>query len=137
MTLRVRCKARARELDSYLELWARWVHTGTVSKSTSIMQKIMEQEGFSRGGAGSRALISDCVELRIESAIARLQGSNELAAMVCRYEYGALTIKNLPVNAKRVDRALRLGMSLRTYNRRLSEARQWLTGSLISSGDME
>lgn len=133
----VRSKTQERELDAYLELWARWVHSGAVRRSTSIMQIIMEQGSFARGCSGSRALVTDCVELTIESSLLRLKEQNKDAVIVCRYEYGALIIKNLPVEAKRVDRALRLGMSLRTYNRRLAEAREWLTGCLIASGDMQ
>ncbi len=137
MVASVRRNSREKELDAYLELWARWVHSGAIRRSTSIMQIIMEQGSFARGCSGSRALVTDCIELTIESSLLRLKEQNKDAVLVCRYEYGALNIKNLPVEASRVDRALRLGMSLRTYNRRLADARAWLTRCLIDSGDMQ
>ncbi|TMP51454.1 hypothetical protein [Pseudoalteromonas sp. S1688] len=117
-------------LERYFEAWARWVHSGHVSASKSILQKIMDGDSFTRSGGGSSPII-DCVELNIESALMRLKVSNEAAVTVCRVEYGALYLKNLPVDANRETRALRMGMSLRTYNRRLADARTCVELELV------
>lgn len=132
---RVPTNKRAYALDAHFEKWARWVHTGQITRASSIMQKIMDGGSFCRVGGGSSPII-DCVELSIESALLRLQVTNELAVVVCRVEYGAKAIKNLPVDASRETRALRMGMSLRTYNRRLKEARDHVEDWLIFKGEL-
>ena len=78
----------------------------------------------------------ECVELNIESALMRLKVTNEAAVSVCRVEYGAVFLTNLPVDAPRHVRALRMGMSLRTYNRRLKEARDYVESTLLKTGDL-
>jgi hypothetical protein len=45
-------------------------------------------------------------------------------------------LPNLPVDAPRHVRALRMGMSLRTYNRRLKEARDYVESTLLKTGDL-
>lgn len=122
-------------LNRFLELWARWVHTGHVVKAKSILQKIMDGDSFARSGGGSSPMI-DCVELNIEAALMRLMVTNKNAVLVCRVEYGATFLPNLPVDATREARALRMGMSLRTYNRRLKEARDHIETSLLKTGDL-
>ena len=122
-------------LSRLLELWARWVHTGQVATAKSILQKIMDGDSFDRSGGGSSPMV-DCVELNIESALMRLKVTNEAAVLVCRVEFGAKFLPNLPVDANRETRALRMGMSLRTYNRRLKDARDYVESSLIKTGDL-
>lgn len=122
-------------LNSLFDSWARWVHTGHVVKAKSILQKIMDGDSFARSGGGSSPMI-ECVELNIESALMRLKVTNEAAVSVCRVEYGAVFLPNLPVDAPRHVRALRMGMSLRTYNRRLKEARDHIETSLLKTGDL-
>lgn len=122
-------------LNRLLELWARWVHTGQVVKAKSILQKIMDGDSFARSNGGSSPIV-DCVELNIESALTRLIVINKNAVLVCRVEYGATFLPNLPIDATREARALRMGMSLRTYNRRLKEARDHIETSLLKTGDL-
>tara|TARA_B100000700_G_scaffold330799_1_gene459155 strand:- start:1494 stop:1898 length:405 start_codon:yes stop_codon:yes gene_type:complete len=122
-------------LSRLLDMWARWVHTGQVVKAKSILQKIMDGDSFARSGGGSSPMI-DCVELNIEAALMRLAVTNASAVAVCRVEYGASFLPNLPIDAKRDARALRMGMSLRTYNRRLKEARDYLETTLLNTGDL-
>lgn len=122
-------------LERYLEMWARWVRSGQITRSTSILQMIMEGGSFSRGGGGSSPII-DCVELNIESALLRLSVTNEPAVLVVRVEYGVLRVQGIATSTVREARALRLGMSLRTYNRRLKDARDYIEKSLIKTGDL-
>lgn len=122
-------------LERYFEQWARWVHTGQVTTAKSILQKIMDGDSFDRSGGGCSPIV-ECVELNIESALMRLKVTNEAAVLVCRVEFGAKFLPNLPVDANRETRALRLGMSLRTYNRRLKDARDYVESSLIKTGDL-
>ena len=117
-------------LERYFEQWARWVHTGQVTTAKSILQKLIDGDSFDCSGGGCSPIV-ECVELNIESALMRLKVSNDDAVNVCRVEYGALFLPHLNITANRETRALRMGMSLRTYNRRLQDARVWVEGELI------
>jgi len=117
-------------LERYFEQWARWVHTGQVTTAKSILQKLIDGDSFDCSGGGCSPIV-ECVELNIESALMRFMVTNKQAVTVCRVEYGALFMPNLPIDANRETRALRMGMSLRTYNRRLQDARVCVEGELI------
>ena len=130
---------RARNgLDDALELWARWCFAGgeQASAGRSMLAKLIDNKGelmFSAGG-GSREP-SDSLEAHIEAAALRLFARDPLCADVLRLEYGAgwwQVAKRRriggydPRGIGQFEHAAALGISLRTYRRRLAEARTFI-----------
>lgn len=130
---------RARNgLDDALELWARWCFAGgeSVSGGRTMLAKLIDNKGelmFSAGG-GSREP-SDSLEGAIESAVLTLFARDPLCADVLRLEYGAgwwevaqrRKIRGYdPRGIGQFEHAAALDISLRTYRRRLAEARTFI-----------
>ncbi|EGQ9107546.1 hypothetical protein DDM60_002661 [Vibrio cholerae] len=115
--------------DEIFDQWARWVHQGAlVPRGQSILGKLIECEGVLSGGRGGGPVL-DCIEADVEAAVLRLAAEDRASAHVFRIEYGAIGNVNDDTQLKR---ALRIGISLPTYKRRLKQARTVVIESLIS-----
>ncbi|MCE2597166.1 hypothetical protein K6Y31_20540 [Motilimonas cestriensis] len=113
-----------RRLDQAFEMWARWVHHGhLVAGYRSLTGVMMENKGQMNFGSGGKQPVIDCVELRIETALCQLVPTKPRAVDVVRVEYGAWRIPSLPLDAKRIDKAHKMNISLATYERDLALAR--------------
>ncbi len=115
-----------RRVNSWLERWARWVHLGSAQQAKSMLQVIMEGGLIGRGAGGAATPMLDCIEMDIEAALSRLSISDPKSVLVLRVEYGAKKLPNIPLDAPREQKALRLDMSKRTYERRLKTAREFI-----------
>ena len=121
-------------LEPLFESWARWVHQGgLVAGYGSIMEKLITNRGVMCFGSGKGAPVVDCIESRIEAALMQLAVTNPQAVEAVRVEYGAVFIKGLKPDAVQFDKALKLGISLKTYKRRLKSARDHVADSLARS----
>ncbi|HCE2656956.1 hypothetical protein [Vibrio parahaemolyticus] len=106
--------------------WARWVHRGAlVPGGQSVLGKLIECQGvFGGGGAGP---VLDCIEAEVEAAVLRLAAEDKAAATIFRAEFGA--VGNI-IDDTQLKRALRAGISLPTYKRRLKKAREFVIESM-------
>lgn len=117
--------------DDLFDQWARWVHQGAlVPAGKSVLGKLIECQGVF-GGGGSGGPVLDCIEADIEAAVLRLAAEDQEAATTLRIEYGALGNKNDDTQLKR---ALRVGVSLPTYKRRLKKAREYVISTISKKG---
>ncbi|MBP5971046.1 hypothetical protein [Pseudomonas iridis] len=130
---------RARNgLDEALELWARWCFAGGDSGSAgrSPLAKLIDNKGelMFVGSTGS-GVPPDSLEGRIEAAVLSLFARQPLAADVLRLEYDAgwwqvaqrRQIRAYdPRGIGQFERSVALGITLRTYRRRLFEARAFI-----------
>ena len=128
-------RRRHDELDELLELWARWVDQGGVlpTVGASMLARMVDNKGMLFFGGGGAKTPDDCIEARIEVAVMNLSKVNVLAADVLRLEAGAGWCYVAwrygddqfdHVESGQAGRAVLLGVSERTYRRRLKEARQ-------------
>lgn len=126
---------RARNgLDDALELWARWCFEGeAASVGRTMLAKLIDNKGeLMFSGSGGAKGPADSIEALIECVVLNLFASDPLCADVLRLEYGAgwwqvaarRKIKGYsPKGIGQFENADALGISLRTYRRRLAEAR--------------
>ncbi|HAS6073697.1 TPA: hypothetical protein I7144_20775 [Vibrio vulnificus] len=91
----------------------------------SILGKLIECQGVFGGGGGGPVL--DCIEADVEAAVLRLAAEDQAAATTFRMEYGA--VGNV-YDDTQLKRALRVGISLPTYKRRLKKAREYVIDAL-------
>lgn len=128
-------RRRHDELDEILELWARWVDQGGVlpTGGASMLARMVDNKGMLFFGGSGASVPVDCVELRVESLVMGLAKVNPIAADVLRLEVGAgwePVVKRYGgrrgghAESSQIGRAALLGLSDRTYRRRLMEARQ-------------
>lgn len=129
-------------LDELMESWARWCQAGKVVPGcgTSMIGKMMDNQGLMHFGGGPRRdPLVECVEARIEAVVVTLASEAPEQADVLRLEYGAgvrevvqrLGLRGYdPRTAGQFETARALGMSLRTYRRRLAAARAKLEQGL-------
>lgn len=123
-------------LDRLLESWARWLsdsRTGSITGGDSMLARLIESKGFLIfGGSGSGASPAcDTVEGRVEILVYEMGKVAPMRADVLRMEYAAgcrrVAVargwKNYSPGQNQLSNALLLGVSLRTYKTRLSEAR--------------
>lgn len=124
------------DLDRLLDAWALWCDSGRpvlASGGRSLLARWMDGKGqvLFGGGSGGVDLVA-CREADVEAAVVALFQVEPLAADVLRLEYLAgwrevVARRQLgayePRGLKQLDRALRLGVSVRTYRTRLGEAR--------------
>ena len=121
-------------LDAAFELWARWSCAGhAVSAGRSMLAMLIDNKGeMFFGGSGSGGPPSDGIECAIEVAVLSLFAADPLNADVLRMEYNAAWwlvaarrgIEQYdPRGADQYNKAHALGISLRTYERRLKAAR--------------
>lgn len=125
-------------LDRCLYLWAVWCHAGKVARGPgageSLLARMIDNQGLMvfGGSGGGSSIGSDDIERTIESAVGRLAKQNLDAADALRLEYGAGVMQVCARRKSWLDertatqreRARVLGVSVRTYRRRLSEGRQ-------------
>lgn len=121
-------------LDAALELWARWSCADqSVSAGRSMLAKLIDNKGeLFFGGSVGGGPAADGIECAIEAAVLSLFAADPLNADVLRMEYNAAwwlvaarrDIEQYdPRGADQYNKAHALGISLRTYERRLKAAR--------------
>lgn len=124
-------RRRQNELDELFELWARWCYGGYSSNvaGPSLLARWMDSKGHIVFGAGSVGPTNTVEEL-IEAAVFSLSTREPLTARVLRWEYGVgsevWAWRGDDADAKaltQADKAQALGVSLRTYRRRLASGR--------------
>jgi len=134
--------ARPGRLERLLEAWARWSETGgQESTAPSLLARWMAGKGHITFGGGSSEP-GDVIEALIESAVFRMASDGDmgqLRADVLRIECGAGAhavarrrgIKGFDPRTKCQQKAaLSMGMSFRTYCRRLAEAKKLVNDAL-------
>lgn len=129
-------RRRLSRIDSLLEAWAGWCDggAGLLGTGQSMLARLIDGKGeilFGSNTPGS-STPNDAVEVRLEGIVSKLAGTNPDAADVLRMEYSAgwwnvchrRGVRNYdPRGTNQMVRAHALGFSLRTYKRRLAEAR--------------
>lgn len=121
--------------DDALERWACWCYEGKAAPSAgrSMLAKLIDNKGelFFGGATGSTEPV-DSVEGLIESTVARMFSEDPMCADVLRLEHDAgfwevAQRRGIagydPRGIDRFEKAEALGITLRTYRRRLKEAR--------------
>lgn len=122
-------------LDRALELWARWSWPESAGfGSKSMLAKLIDNKGeLFFGGSASVSGPVDCLESMIEAAVLSMFVASPLRADVLRLEYGAnwwAVVIRRDISGYeqegigQFEKSEALGMSLRTYRRRLAEARE-------------
>lgn len=124
-----------RDVAGALELWARWsVPDAQRGTGKTMLAKLIDNKGeLIFGGSGSASGgPADSLELLIEAAVMKMFSADPMRADVLRLECGAAWwqvagrrgIKDYdPRGLGHFEKALALGISLRTYRRRLAEAK--------------
>lgn len=139
-------RRRLSRLDSLLEAWAEWCDggAGLLGAGQSMLARVIDGKGeilFGSNGSGSSSP-NDAMEVRLEGVVAQLAITNPDAADVLRMEYSAGwwsvcrrrgIRKYDPRGTTQMDRAHALQFSLRTYKRRLAEARAVIEEQLRKS----
>lgn len=124
-----------RDVAGALELWARWsVPEAQRGTGRTMLAKLIENKGeiFFGGSGSAHGGPLDSLEVLIESAVMKMAAADPMRADVLRLECGAAwwqvaarrKIEDYdPRGMGRFEKALALGISLRTYRRRLDEAK--------------
>ena len=132
-------------LDKVIETWARWVESGKIEGGAggglSILARWMDSKGDlqfgDQGGASSVPL--DLLEQTIEGSVVKMATVSLDQADVLRLEFGAGIYQVCarrgirgydPRLANQERKATALGLSLRTYRRRLAEAKDLIDQAL-------
>ncbi|KIC79716.1 hypothetical protein [Pseudomonas sp. C5pp] len=127
---------RAADIESLLQAWAVWCHgdSGLLGGGSTMLAKLIEGKGqILFGGSGGASSPRDEIESRIEAAVLAMAAKSPDRADILRMEYSAgwwgvcarRQIKGYdPRGTDQLKRALAMGVSLRTYKRRLAEARE-------------
>ena len=129
-------------LDKLLHAWAAWSFGGLggLGSGSSMLAQLIEKKGeiFFGGSTGSSGP-ADGIEVRIEAAVMEMAAKCLDQADVLRLEYAAgcwevcqrRKIQDYdPATASQLDRARAMGLSWRTYQRRLAAAREMITERL-------
>lgn len=110
----------SQSFEDLLQRWAVWVESGMQSYRQQVAPFLRTPS--SRGQGGSAPLIGDdSVEHRIEMAVSAIARQNPRQAVVIRAEYSA---KN--GQKTQLDVALSLNLTLRTYQRALQAAKEFI-----------
>ena len=123
-----------KNIDALLDDWVDWVHRGgNAGGFQSVLHKMMVTGCQTVSGGGSSPEIHT-IEADIEAALFVLANTqpydlNLLRVNVLRYEYGALSL-GWPHDASQLDKAHRIGISLRTYRRHLKHCKDHLVTTL-------
>lgn len=132
---------RKTDLDTALELWARWGIAGGASPGgRSMLAKLIDNKGeLFFGGSATGGQPADGIEWAIEAAVLSMFATEPMRADVLRFEYGAADLQVAerrgiagydPCGLDQYQKAHALGISRRTYMRRLSEARDAIAQQL-------
>jgi len=129
-------RRRLSRIDSLLEAWSDWCDggSGLLGSGQSMLARLIDGKGEILFGSNSPGSSSpnDAMEVRLEGIVGQLATTNPDAADVLRLEYSAgwenvcrrRGIRNYdPRGTTQMARAHALEFSLRTYKRRLAEAR--------------
>lgn len=128
-------------LDKLLHAWAAWTYGGFGGGSGgSMLAQLIDKKGeiYFDGPSGPGGPADD-IEQCIEAAVTEMAAKNLVQADVLRLEYCAgwwsvcerWNIKDYdPCDASQLDRARALGLSWRTYKRRLAAAREMVADKL-------
>lgn len=129
-------------LDKLLHAWAAWTYGGIggIGSGGSMLAQLIDKKGeiFFGGSTGSSGP-ADGIEQQIEAAVMQMAAKDLQQADALRLEYCAgwwwvcerWSIKDYdPSTASQLDRARALGMSWRTYKRRLAAARDMIAERL-------
>ena len=123
-----------KELDELCESWARWVHRGGLAVSgQSVLSKLIDNHGVMNYGSGGSGPTLNCVEADIEAALMSFYVVNPVAVDLFRLEYGAIKRLGFDPEKPQFDKAHSLGISVRTYKRRLGLVRSHITEKLTKS----
>lgn len=139
-------RRRLGALDAWLEQWARWLaepcQAAPLGGGRSMLARWMDSRGeLTFGSGGGASTPADGIETRIELAAVQIGRADPLREAVLRLEHDAgwwqvvrtRGIKGYdPRGLCQLQKALHLGVSLRTYKRRLAEARAELIEILES-----
>ena len=125
-------------LDKLLHGWAAWCAGGLggIGSGSSMLAQLIDKKGeiYFDGPSGSSGP-ADGIELRIESVVMEMATKSLEQADVLRLEYAAgwwqvcerWKIQDYdPSGSTQLDRARVLGLSWRTYKRRLAAAREMI-----------
>lgn len=132
---------RKTNLDTALELWARWgIAGGSTPAGRSMLAKLIDNKGeLFFGSTGTGGQPADGIEWAIEAAVLSMYAAEPMQADVLRFEYGAADFQVAerrgitdydPCGLDQYQKAHALGISRRTYMRRLSEAREVIARQL-------
>jgi hypothetical protein len=137
--------AKPGRLERRLDAWARWVVSGGQDKAPpSLLARWMAGKGHIVFGGGSSAP-SDVIETVIEATVMQMFAEDalgQLRADVLRLEFGAGShqvaqrrgIKGFdPRTRSQAKMAEALGISYRTYRRRLAEAKAIVNAALTAA----
>ena len=134
-------------LDKLLHGWSAWCFGGFggLGSGSSMLAQLIDKKGeiFFDGPSGSSGP-ADGIEQRIEAVVMEMAAKNLQQADVLRLEYAAgwwwvcerWKIQDYdPATATQLDRARALGLTWRTYKRRLAAAREMIIERLGEAHD--
>jgi hypothetical protein len=140
-------RRRRGALDAWLEQWARWLaepaSRGALGCGRSLLARWMDARGHLIFGGGGASAPTDGIEAGIELAVREIGKAEPMREAVLRLEHDAgwwLVVRERglkgydPRGLCQLKKALHLGISLRTYKRRLAEARAELIEHLGGRG---
>lgn len=114
--------------DQIFEAWARWCVSGGVDapSGSSIMAKMIESKGHMMFSSGGKAApLVDCIEAKVEAVLMTLFTTDPITVKVVRFEYlGSFMGDDNGEPLNQLRKAEQLGVSLRTYERRLAKGRK-------------
>jgi len=129
-------RERMRAQDELLHKWANWTYggVGLLGAGTSMLARLIDRKGENMfSGASGHSAPQDGIEVLIEGYVAELAAVSIDRADALRLEFSAgwwnvcerRGVEDYdPADANQSDRAHALCMSLRSYERRLSEAKK-------------
>lgn len=135
-------RERARALDQVLHKWAAWTYggIGLLGAGSSMLARLIDRKGENMfSGATGSSAPQDGIELLIEGFVSVLAAQSIDRADALRLEYAAgwwnvcerRGVSDYdPTEANQSDRAHALCMSLRSYERKLSEAKKFISERL-------
>lgn len=123
--------ARGHQLDPIMERWAIWCQDGGILPGyRSIMNEMINNHGVMVfGSGGGRDPRVDCIEAEIEAIIAKLAQLDLKTVEVLRTQYNVRNVRRL-YDANQSEKALFMGISLRTYTSRLKMGRDFILMNL-------
>lgn len=131
-------RERARALDVLLHKWAIWTFggVGLLGAGASMLARLIDRKGENMfSGASGHSAPQDGIEVLIEGFVTELAAMSLDRADALRLEFSAGwwnvcerrgVADYEPAEANQSDRAHALCMSLRSYERKLSEAKKYI-----------
>lgn len=122
------------EIEKLFDDWARYETHGngfSGAAGKSIFERLEEGMGQLLPSGSGGGFEIDTKESRLSGAVSRLALNKRLLADILRLEYGVITRKGSHPTDTQMARADAIGLTLRTYSRKLSAARKWV---LIDAG---